>query len=268
MIENRDQSDFAARWESWHREHETQRARPHGFLAITAMHWLDGEPRRFNDVPGAWSSGVDEVRVLLDEGEELYVDGQRVTGEYEFGHVDEHGVSASFGDALVEVCRRGRQFMIRPRHPDNAVRTGYTGTATYPPSVDWVVSGTLVPYDVPQSIAVGATVEGLTHVYESPGEIEFELAGKVLHLIAFNGDGPGELDIIFTDATSGSTTYAACRFLSADAADSDDHVTLDFNRATNPPCAYTDLATCPLPPAGNHLPVSVEAGERIPGDPH
>lgn len=105
-------------------------------------------------------------------------------------------------------------------------------------------------------------------MYESPGEIEFELAGKVLRLIAFNGDDPGELEIIFADATSGTTSYAACRFLTVDPPGPGGHVTLDFNRATNPACAYTDFATCPLPPASNHLPVPIEAGERIPSDPH
>jgi uncharacterized protein (DUF1684 family) len=44
----------------------------------------------------------------------------------------------------------------------------------------------------------------------------------------------------------------------------DGSVQLDFNRAVNLPCAYTDLATCPLPPAENRLPVAIEAGEKIP----
>jgi uncharacterized protein len=75
---------------------------------------------------------------------------------------------------------------------------------------------------------------------------------------------PGSLHILFTDATSGVTTYAANRSLRVQAPDADSTVTLDFNRATNLPCAYTDFATCPLPPAGNRLPVAVEAGEQIP----
>ncbi|MGX1494420.1 uncharacterized protein (DUF1684 family) [Streptomyces tendae] len=70
--------------------------------------------------------------------------------------------------------------------------------------------------------------------------------------------------MLFTDATSGVTTYAANRALHIDAPAADGTVTLDFNRATNLPCAYTDLATCPLPPAENRLPVAIEAGERIP----
>jgi uncharacterized protein len=77
-------------------------------------------------------------------------------------------------------------------------------------------------------------------------------------------DGFLAITSIFTDATSGVTTYAANRSLQVPAPDSDGTVILDFNRATNLPCAYTEFATCPLPPAGNRLPVAVEAGEQIP----
>ncbi len=70
--------------------------------------------------------------------------------------------------------------------------------------------------------------------------------------------------MLFTDATSGVTTYAANRALKIDAPGPDGQVVLDFNRATNLPCAYTDFATCPLPPAENRLPVAIEAGETIP----
>jgi hypothetical protein len=144
------------------------------------------------------------------------------------------------------------------------VRTTYVGTPTYPASVDWVILGTFVPYDEPQSVVVGASVEGMTHVYESPGEIEFEREGQVLRLIAFNGDRPDELFIVFADSTSGLTSYAACRFLSVEGPGPSGAVTLDFNRATNPPCAYTDFATCPLPPPRNHLPLAIQAGEMVP----
>ena len=70
--------------------------------------------------------------------------------------------------------------------------------------------------------------------------------------------------MLFTDATSGVTTYAANRSLFIAAPAEDGSVLLDFNRATNLPCAYTDLATCPLPPTENRLSVAVEAGEKTP----
>jgi uncharacterized protein (DUF1684 family) len=111
---------------------------------------------------------------------------------------------------------------------------------------------------------VGAAVEGLQHVYDAPGRIRFRIEDRTLGLTAFNGHTPGSLMVLFTDATSGVTTYPANRALHIDAPGPDGTVVLDFNRATNLPCAYTDFATCPLPPAENRLPVAIEAGEKIP----
>lgn len=90
-----DADRFAREWHDWHREHEAQRADRHGFLAITGLYWLTGEPERFDDAPGAWSSGPDGVVVALDHGEELVVDGSPVRGEHRFGVLPERdGVTA------------------------------------------------------------------------------------------------------------------------------------------------------------------------------
>jgi uncharacterized protein (DUF1684 family) len=101
-------------------------------------------------------------------------------------------------------------------------------------------------------------------VYDAPGRVEFELDGRPLALTAFPGHGPGRLLVLFTDVTSGVTTYAANRALALDPPAADGTVVLDFNRAANLPCAYTDLATCPLPPVENRLPVAIEAGQKTP----
>ena len=105
-------------------------------------------------------------------------------------------------------------------------------------------------------------MDGLQHVYDAPGRIEFELDGQPLSLTAFPGHGPGSLIVLFTDATSGVTTYAANRVLQLEAPGPEGRVVVDFNRAINLPCAYTDLATCPLPPPENRLPVAIEAERR------
>lgn len=132
------------------------------------------------------------------------------------------------------------------------------------PNPRWRVQARFVAYDTPRPTEVGAAVDGLTHVYDAPGELEFTLAGEQFRLVAFPGHGDGDLLVLFTDATSGITTYAANRSLSAPAPDADGWTVLDFNRAVNLPCAYTDFATCPLPPEGNRLPIGVEAGEKTP----
>ena len=256
---------FTEEWSAWHRRHEAVRADPHGFLAITGLHWLTGEPQRFDDVPGEWWTGPDGPAVRLADGEELVVDGAPVRGEHAFGVIPERGgVTAEFGNAVVEVARRGGSDVVRPRHPDNPVLAGYPGTPAYPADPRWRVTGRYAPFDEPRPTTVGAVVEGLQHVYDAPGRIEFVLDGQALSLTAFNGHTPGSLFALFTDQTSGVTTYAANRSLQVAAPGADGAVVLDFNRATNLPCAYTEFATCPLPPAENHLPVAVEAGEKKP----
>ena len=110
-----DELNFVLEWERWHHEHEQRRARPHGFLSITAMHWLSDEPSRFDDVPGAWASDGSDVTVQLEADEELVVNALRLVGDHRFANVDEVGVNASFGDAIVEVAKRDSLFMIRPR---------------------------------------------------------------------------------------------------------------------------------------------------------
>ncbi|MFF0765885.1 DUF1684 domain-containing protein [Streptomyces sp. NPDC003737] len=256
---------FTETWLQWYRAHEARLAAPHGFLSITGLHWLDDRPQRFPDAPGAWRTGPEGVVVDLDDGEELVVDGTPVRGEHRFGVLPERGgVDAWWADAVIEVAKRGGHDIVRPRHPDAPLRTAFTGTPAYAPDPRWAVRGRYIPFDTPRPTTVGAAVEGLEHVYDAPGRVEFELEGRPLSLTAFPGHGAGRLLVLFTDATSGVTTYAANRSLALDPPAADGTVVLDFNRAANLPCAYTDLATCPLPPAENRLPVAIEAGQKIP----
>ncbi|PXA71895.1 DUF1684 domain-containing protein [Cryobacterium arcticum] len=262
-----DRASFGSDWEAWHAAHEKQRASEHGFLAITGLHFLTAEPQRFEDAPGAWSDTPDGPVVELTEGEQLSVDAGPLTGRHAFGPIAERdGLNAIAGDAVIEVAKRGGHIVVRPRHPDTAFRAAYQGTPTYVPNPRWFVGARFLPFETPREVTVGAAVEGLQHVYEAPGELEFELRGETFRLTAFNGHAPGSLLVLFTDATSGITTYAANRALSVDAPDASGVTTVDFNRAVNLPCAYTDYATCPLPPAENRLPIGIEAGEKTPLD--
>ncbi|MGN8050203.1 DUF1684 domain-containing protein [Curtobacterium sp. 22159] len=259
--------DFRADWAAWHDAHERERASEHGFLAITSIRWLTATPERFDDAPGVWSTSEDGPVVALDEGESVEVDGETVTGVHRFGSLPERSSTAVVwqdGDetVVVEVARRGCSDVIRPRHPGAATRTAYTGTPTYEPSESFVVQAHFEPFDTPREVTVGSVVDGLQHVYVAPGLLTFDLDGP-RSLLAFNGHDGGLL-VLFTDRTSGVTTYAANRSLDVAAPDAAGVTTIDFNRATNLPCAYTPHATCPLPPAENRLDVAVEAGERLP----
>jgi uncharacterized protein len=240
---------FADAWQAWHDAREARLRDPRGWLAITAIHWLTDTPERFDDVPGVWSGDERGATVTLAEGETLTV-GADVLGEgaHLLGPLDETGLTVAFGDAVAQVADRDGRPIVRPRHPDAPLLRAYRGTPCYPADAEWALPGRFEPYPSPEGEAVG--------------EVAFEYDGAEHRLVAW-ADDEG-LWILFRDATSGVTTYPANRQLVTTPPEPDGAVLVDFNRAVNMPCAYTDFATCPLPPAANTLPFAVEAGEQLP----
>ena len=103
------------------------------------------------------------------------------------------GVNAVWGDAVIEVAKRGGNDIVRPRHPDNPLRTAFRGTPTYPPHPRWAVAGRYVPFAEPRPTQVGSVVDGLEHVYDAPGRVQFTLDGQDLALTVFPGHEPGSL---------------------------------------------------------------------------
>lgn len=253
---------FALEWQQWRDEREERLRDPAGYLAITALHWLGEQPRRFADVPGSWAVTAEGVRVQLGEGETLRVGDQVLSGTHVFGHVDEMGILAGWDDAVVEIAARFGSTVLRPRHPDSPHLGGYDGTPTFDLDPSWQVTAAFEAYASPRAVEVGSVVEGRSSDIEALGEVLFTADGRPQRLIAFDGEDGG-LWLLFTDETSGVTTYAAGRQL-ATAAPVDGKVVLDFNRTLNLACAYTAYATCPLPPLTNHIDVLVEAGEKVP----
>jgi len=249
--------DFLDDWQAWHDAREARLRSPRGWLAITAMHWLTGEPQRFDDVPGEWHRHGAETIVVLHRGETLAVGGNVLTGGvHALGPLGEEGLSVAFGDAEAEVADRDGTTIVRPRHPESRNLLAYGGTPCFPPDPCWRIAGRFEPYP-----AHHATSESAEEV--AVGEVVFPYGGAEHRLVAW-GEEDGSLWILFRDATSGVTTYPANRQLLAEPPAADGTVHLDFNRAYNMPCAYTDFATCPVAPAANTLPFAVEAGEQLP----
>lgn len=242
--------EFEEEWQAWRVVREERLRAPHGWLAITAIHWLSPAPQRFGDVPGEWSGEDSEATVALAPSESLTLDGTVLGhGSHRIGPFDDMGLTVGFGDAVAQVAARDGQVILRPRHPDSPNVRAYGGTPCYPPDPGWVRSGRLEPYAEPDGEAVG--------------EVVFDHDGSERRLVAW-GEDDRSLWILFRDATSGVTTYPALRQLETAPPSPDGSVEIDFNRAYNMPCAYTDFATCPLPPPANTLPFPVEAGEQIP----
>ncbi len=163
------------------------------------------------------------------------------------------------------VIERGDSLAVRVKDPDSPARRGFEGLRYFPVDPRYRVEGRFEPYAAPRAVMV-ASHQGPPQRMIAPGLVRFTLLGHALALEPLL-ESPDDRDFffVFRDATSGVETYGACRFLDADApAAGSNAVVLDFNEATNPPCAFTPYATCPLPPPQNVMPLRIEAGEELP----
>ncbi|MBV9240960.1 MAG: DUF1684 domain-containing protein [Acidobacteria bacterium] len=162
------------------------------------------------------------------------------------------------GSQSFYVIKRGDKLGIRLKDNKNPARLNFKGEKWYAIDPRFKVTATLEAYPEPKPVKV-PNVLGGEFDYKSPGILRFTIDGKQLSLMPVIEDD--HLFIIFRDPTSKTTTYGAGRFLYAPMP-KDGKVELDFNKAENPPCAFTEFATCPLPPQGNRLDVAVPAGEK------
>jgi uncharacterized protein len=243
---------FEAAWNDWHGGRERYYGDQLGWVSITGLYWLTEEFETVADLPGRWRADADATYVEGIEGTERLdpIEGAP-------------GLLVEDGDRRIEVIRRTGSVALRVHDPKSPHLQAYHGIPTYAPGERWRVNGSFTPYEAERTVTTGAVVEGLAHHHTAVGVIDFELAGTALQLVAF-GRPTGELHVLFTDATSGVTTYPGARSLSLIAPGADGVVALDFNRASNLPCSFTDFATCPVAPPENKLAIAVEAGEKNP----
>lgn len=143
----------------------------------------------------------------------------------------------------------------------------FTGLAYFPPNPDYKIIANIVPYTAQDKQAQIPMTDGSTETYEKYGFAEFTLtAGKeateLYRLLIYKHDKG--LSILFRDATAPQETYGGGRYLDFKTEEvKDGKLTIDFNNAYNPYCAYNHTFACPLPPKENTLPIRIEAGEKI-----
>jgi uncharacterized protein (DUF1684 family) len=164
------------------------------------------------------------------------------------------------GDLVMFLIERGGRYGIRMRDMNNPMRRAFRGLRYFPLREQYRIVAKFVPYELPKTIAV-PNVLGQAPEMVSPGYVTFVFDGRQLRLDpVYETDEKHDLFFIFKDLTSRDATYPAGRFLHAPLPENG-AVVIDFNKAYNPPCAFTDYATCPLPPRQNQLQVRIEAGE-------
>ncbi|HEX5044363.1 MAG TPA: DUF1684 domain-containing protein [Candidatus Polarisedimenticolaceae bacterium] len=255
---------------------------PEGWLSLVGLHWIDAAPRRFGSAPdneivlpdgpahaGSFHASVRGITVQPEPGAVLLA-GKPLAGPRLLRGDDQAEPDVlQVGRLRLTAIKRGIKWGIRAKDPASAVLRDFKGIESWPIEASWRIEAAWDPYPEPRQRMI-ATAQGTHESVQVPGLARFTLGGVPVTLepILEEPDAT-ELLFVFKDATSGRQTYGGGRFLYADLP-RDGKIVLDFNRAYNPPCAFTPYATCPLPPPGNRLQVAIEAGEKKYGgaDPH
>jgi uncharacterized protein len=242
---------------------------PKGSLALVNTQWISGDPDSAQPiwgVPGLWAPlahGMSGLRLTAAAADDIRVDGVLVDGDVVVrGKDDPNPGEVVFSDTVTGFVIAGEDgsyaLRVWDANSEGIQNFGRIDAFEYNP--DWVIEGTFTPHE--GGVTVGfehLKDDGKTRELVIPGSITFSKDGVDYDLAAFKSGRA--LQLVFADATNGASTYSVGRFLFL-APNRDGTITLDFNRAVLPPCAFSYAFNCPMPPQQNRFTVPIEAGEK------
>ena len=237
---------------------------PQGPLALTNTQWVDTEQTIWG-VPGSWAPRTDGGSGLVISAaaeDQIHVDGALVDGSVIVRGKDDGSPSTVvFSESVsghVIAGEGGYALRVWDTQSEGIRKFGTIDAFDYDEA--WVITGSWT--EIPGGKSVGfehLKDEGVARDEVIPGEIRFEHEATEYSIAAFKAGRA--LQLVFSDATNGNSTYSVGRFLFL-APNPDGTITLDFNYAILPPCAFSYAFNCPLPPAQNRFPFAIEAGEK------
>jgi uncharacterized protein (DUF1684 family) len=265
--------------EKWREERESRLKADDGWLTVAGLFWLhDGDnscgsdPKAEIQLPAGRAPA--KVGVFQFHGDKASFRGApglavRINGKPAVGTADlksDAGGSSpdvvSFADFSMLVIKRGPKYAVRMKDIHSEMRRDFHGLKWYPVKESYRVIAKFTPHGKSETMPI-PNILGQTENEPSPGYATFRFKDREYRLDPVLEND--RLFFIFRDLTAGKTTYGTGRFLYAEMP-KEGKVVLDFNKAYNPPCAFTPYATCPLPPPQNRLNVTIEAGELKYGD--
>jgi uncharacterized protein (DUF1684 family) len=267
-------ASYRAEIEKHRRERLAELTAPNGWLAVRGLFWLhEGEntagsdptseirlPARAPKRLGVFTLKERVVSFTADPSATVTAAGKSIETYTFEGRGGERSAISAAGLSLF-VLRRSDRIGLRLLDPESVPRKTFPGLQYFPLDPAFRLKAKFVAYPALKEVPV-PNVLGQLVPMQSPGYVEFVLKGRTYRLEpVYETAARSDLFFIFKDQTSrGGQTYEAGRFLHTPLP-VDGVVDLDFNRAYNPPCAFTEFATCPLPVKANHLPVAIRAGE-------
>jgi len=270
---------YFAEVEQWHSIRIAELKQPNGWLNLEGLFWLK---KGTNSFGSATTSDLVYNNPAFPKhlGDFIYEDGKvywKDAGKEKITIKDNAGLvvtnsgilnllTATEGkyisqwkDFIWVVIQREEKVGLRFRNLKAKTLLEFKGIERFPVDAKWLVKAKVIPQN--QNPLMIMNVLGQNTAQKHGGQLEFEIGGKIYRLDAID-EGGNKLLVTFADATSGKTTYGSGRFLYIDKPDADGYTYIDFNNAYNPPCAFTEFATCPLPPPQNRLSIAIPAGEK------
>jgi len=266
--------DETARIADWRAKRLASLTSATGWLTPIALYWLkDGENTfgrastqdfsldhaALSPDTGAFVLTQGRVRYVAHASSAMTYQGSSVTSLELKSDADERPTELVAGSLHFMLIERAGHLGIRVRDSVSPNRAQFKGLQYFPVRADWHIQARFEPYNPEHRIPI-VNILGMEQEMISPGALVFEREGRTWRLDAIREAGDEDLFVMFSDATSGKQTYGAGRFMYVELPQGD-RVDVDFNEAFNPPCAFTDFATCPLPPQQNRLDLTVDAGE-------
>jgi uncharacterized protein (DUF1684 family) len=273
-LSGEDQKTFYQEELKWRELRDREMRAPTSWLNIAGLFWLREGENSFgtsgkNPIklpegsapPFAGSFFLDKgtVTVGVEQGTPLKINGKTIRKAELKGDDTGRPDVIELNDLRMWVIKRFEKYAIRLRDLNHLPYKNYKGLDFFVPVEKYKLQAEYHPFPEPKKVEVGTAV-GTNTEMSSPGYVTFEIEGNIYRLDAFSGDLK-TLFFIFGDETNGKETYEASRFMEANIL-ANGKVDMNFNRAYNPPCAYTPFATCPLPPPQNQLKTQILAGEK------
>jgi uncharacterized protein (DUF1684 family) len=260
---------------AFHAEREKILLADDGWFTVSGLHFLNPGENKFgsdplNDVVLEYADVPKQAGVITMNGTTVTIkaaDGQTLTyngkpAKEGVLHLAENNKAAdtiTFKTTTLFLHYSGPRLAIRVRDQNAPLRKNFSGLQWYPPNPAVKVVGQFTPLAKPKTVQA-PNILGDLEPFEVPGTVALTIGGKTANMEAWKSGN--QLWFVFRDLTSADTTYQSARFLYTDMPGPDGKLVMDFNRARNPPCAYNQWTTCPLPPSSNKLPVRIEAGEK------
>ncbi len=275
-----DESEYIQEILAWDERRAKGLVRPTGWMSVVGLHLLSPGDNTFGSASdnalvfpekapvhaGILRETDGVVTIEVTDGVVITLDESPVTTMTLGKDVDDTTTVLNMGSFQFYIIERNNSSYVRLKDTDCEACKDFQGIERFKISPEWRIEAKWLPYDPPKEIEI-PTIVGYVAKETTPGVAEFTVDGKTVRLEP-TGDPADQLFFVFADLTTEFETYGGGRYLYTGPVDSNGIVILDFNKAYNPPCVFTNYATCPLPRAVNRMDIRLEAGEKMYGGEH